>query len=236
MNYKFVSMRQAMTVLDDIFRKYQTRHRADYDELAKLTAELDGIRLDRMLSHDGKVAKSGRLQNRINELRADLAQIEHDSRAEFEAVQRDVKNSYPRFSARPEDIDGNAMQLINSGILSVDELAALGERFRVSNSTMARIVGKAMTDKADREANSVFLSEDRRTFLVSRGEELQNLPNPVEQLVDHYRNIAEASLRSESDGDFGTHIYDTLYAEHLADCTAAAEEFDTTYTESLKNE
>ena len=53
--------------------------------------------------------------------------------------------------AAPEDIDPNGMTLLQSGILRVDELEALAERY-AENYTMLRILGqhaKAAADKAE---------------------------------------------------------------------------------------
>ena len=53
--------------------------------------------------------------------------------------------------AVPEDLDANAMTLLQSGILRIDELEILAERFS-GNYTMLRIIGqhaKAAADKAE---------------------------------------------------------------------------------------
>ncbi len=54
-------------------------------------------------------------------------------------------------TAAPEDIDANGLTLLQSGILRVDELEALAERY-ADNYTMLRILGqyaKAAADKAE---------------------------------------------------------------------------------------
>lgn len=56
--------------------------------------------------------------------------------------------------AVPEDLDANAMTLLQSGILRVDELEALAERY-ADNYTMSRIIGQyaktAYTDEKEPE-------------------------------------------------------------------------------------
>lgn len=66
--------------------------------------------------------------------------------------------------AAPEDLDANAMTLLQSGILRVDELEALAERY-AENYTMLRVLGQHAKAAADKAENA----EDRaRLVNISR--------------------------------------------------------------------
>lgn len=66
--------------------------------------------------------------------------------------------------ADPSDIDSNGLTLLQSGILRVDELEALSERY-ADNCTMSRIVGQHCKAAADKEQDP---EKRRRLTAIAR--------------------------------------------------------------------
>lgn len=129
---------------------------------------------------DAKTETDKRFRGEADLLREERATALHRAEAAFRILEGNV---WPAFDtvrdeltqklraevradgiAVPEDLDANAMTLLQSGILRVDELEALAERY-ADNYTMSRIIGQHAKTAAAEERD---FEKRQRLTAISR--------------------------------------------------------------------
>lgn len=148
---------------------------------------------------DAKTETDKRFKGEADLLREERATALHRAEAAFRILEANV---WPAFDtvrdeltqklraevradgiAVPEDLDANAMTLLQSGILRVDELEALAERY-ADNYTMSRIIGQyaktAYTDEKKPETR-------QRLAAISRSAD-----NDLDAVLEAWNGLLDA--------------------------------------------
>ena len=102
---------------------------------------------------------------------------------EMEEIGKDLKSAFAKVNqARPEDIDRAGLELLNSGILTVDDLGALLDRYE-DNPTMRRLIAqhveKLLKDTKD--------TQTRRELIAVRQKAVAN------DIMDAWKNLEDTA-------------------------------------------
>lgn len=143
--------------LDAAFRTARSEYAAVYDELTKAkenasTAGLDAVK---------KQIATLQLQEAEKKMRQETGRIwtEFDAKAADlrRALEKEVQTSN---LADPSAIDSNAVELMKTGVLTVDDYFSFADRYG-ENSTMLKLIGhyaKEAADSADDRKDKVALT------------------------------------------------------------------------------
>ena len=102
---------------------------------------------------------------------------------EMEEIGKALKSAFAKVNqARPEDIDRAGLELLNSGILTVDDLGALLDRYE-DNPTMRRLIAqhveKLLKDTKDTQTRSQYAKSRWPTTLWTHGRTWRTRPGFV---------------------------------------------------------
>lgn len=143
--------------LDAAFRAARDEYTAVYNELAKAKENASAAGLDAVKK---KIATL-QLQEAENKMRTETARIwaAFDAKAAElrSALEKEVQTSN---LADPSAIDGNAVELMKTGVLTVDDYFGFADRYD-GNPTMLKLIGhyaKEAADSADDRKDRVALT------------------------------------------------------------------------------
>lgn len=123
----------------------------------------------------------------MNKARAAFDLIDNSVWADFEREMEEIgkalKSAFAKVNqARPEDIDRAGLELLNSGILTVDDLGALLDRYE-DNPTMRRLIAqhveKLLKDTKD--------TQTRRELIAVRQKAVAN------DIMDAWKNLEDTA-------------------------------------------
>lgn len=82
---------------------------------------------------------------------SDMLNVSEKLRKDFKALREEMyEGLYSKLHATPEQIDNNALALLNSGVLTAEELMKMGQDYRL-NPAMRRIIVKEMDKRAEND-------------------------------------------------------------------------------------
>ena len=143
--------------LDAAFRTARSEYAAVYDELAKAKENASAAGLDAVK----KQIATLQLQEAENKMRTETERIwsVFDAKAAElrSALEKEVQTSN---LADPSAIDSNAVELMKTGVLTVDDYFGFADRYD-GNPTMLKLIGhyaKEAADSADDRKNKVALT------------------------------------------------------------------------------
>ena len=143
--------------LDAAFRTARSEYAAVYDELAKVKENASAAGLDAVK----KQIATLQLQEAENKMRTETERIwsVFDAKAAElrSALEKEVQT---RNLADPSAIDSNAVELMKTGVLTVDDYFGFADRYD-GNPTMLKLIGhyaKEAADSADDRKNKVALT------------------------------------------------------------------------------
>ena len=143
--------------LDAAFRTARSEYAAVYDELTKAKENASAAGLDAVK----KQIATLQLQEAENSLRKETARIwtEFDAKAADlrRALEKEVQTST---LADPSAIDSSAVELMKTGVLTVDDYFGFADRYD-GNPTMLKLIGhyaKEAADSADDRKDKVALT------------------------------------------------------------------------------
>ncbi len=132
--------------------------------------------------------------DRMSQYKKQLAEVITKAKEGFASVKEDSCKVFDRyFRATPEQIDDKAMELLKSGVLTIEETKALAQEFP-DNITMQRIIGRVLEDMGKKENDS---------GAVYYGMTLQQVQAPHRNALDSLIMWSESALREDrilSDG------------------------------------
>lgn len=131
--------------LDEAFRAARDEYTAVYNELTKAKENASAAGLDAVK----KQIATLQLQEAENKMRTEAARIW----AEFDAKAADLRRALEKEVrasnlADPSAIDGNAVELMKTGVLSVDDYFGFADRYD-GNPTMLKLIGHYAKEAAD---------------------------------------------------------------------------------------
>ena len=143
--------------LDAAFRTARSEYAAVYEELTKAKENASAVGLDAVK----KQIATLRLQEAEKKMRQETERIwtEFDAKAEDlrRALEKEVQTSN---LADPSAIDSNAVELMKTGVLTVDDYFGFADRYD-GNPTMLKLIGhyaKEAADSADDRKDKVALT------------------------------------------------------------------------------
>jgi hypothetical protein len=130
-----------MDQIRDIYVAANREYVQKLDELDDLAEALQKLNTDATLTPLGKQKKRDFLQNAISDVKKDLKAINAKAKQDAKGIRDTVeRNFYGLYSARPEDVDEKALELLKSGILTDAEIQNMADKYRTNNA-MRRIIG-----------------------------------------------------------------------------------------------
>lgn len=131
--------------LDAAFRTARSEYAAVYDELTKAKENASAAGLDAVK----KQIATLQLQEAENKMRTEAARIW----AEFDAKAADLRRALEKEVqtsnlADPSAIDSNAVELMKTGVLTVDDYFGFADRYD-GNPTMLKLIGHYAKEAAD---------------------------------------------------------------------------------------
>ena len=206
---------QMERVYQDARQELRTLHEA---EEARAASE-KRVRSDSHLVEADRAAKLRELGSESFRLRDKLAAIEEKTHRQLDELARTVTT----VTVDPAQIDEKALMLIDSSVLTADELLQFGDRYE-SNPTMQRLIGQRLVSIGEDERGRF----DRRTgeALRMKGRELAILSQsaPGAEIVDNVLQMMQGGSRANAALADG--IHNNLHDGVLADALAAAAELD----------
>lgn len=207
---------QTIDKLDALYQSIRTELTECFEAIAAADTERETVDNDVTLSAIGRAQKYERIDTAKRAAAQRAERIADEAREQFAQIRADaVKAAGGRFTVRPQDIDRDAVTLLQSGILTDAELLNLADSY-ADNATMRRLIGKALTERA--EARNIY--DDMRTALAAKGDELTDTRTPLDKILDEYGTIFEAGTRPDATRANG--IDRILYANALTEARTAA--------------
>lgn len=197
------------------------------EQLATIHAALDAaqeteqrVRSDVHMTERDRADKMRELRGEVWRLRDKAQAIEQKAHTQIEELTRAAAANTPKAA----DVDEKAIFLIDSGVLTAQELLAMGDQY-AGNSVMLRLIGGRLVDLSEDSPKARF---DRKTAaaLRDKGRELQILGQTA-PAADIAANLAEglkAGCRAER--ALADAAHNAVYESALADARAAAAELD----------
>ena len=133
--------------LDHAFKEARTKYTEAYEALRAAEKRVEDAKHETDFYYKGDAdlwreecaAKLKRAQNVFAHAGVETWE---DFVREMEEIGKDLKSAFAKVNqARPEDIDRAGLELLNSGILTVDDLGALLDRYE-DNPTMRRLIAQ----------------------------------------------------------------------------------------------
>lgn len=128
--------------LDYAFKEARTRYTEAYNLMLSKKRDMEDIRRNPSLADTfGMKAEYDYKQAKADFEKAETA-VWEDFEREMEEIGKALKSAFAKVNlARPEDIDRDGLELLNSGILTIDELEPFLARYE-GNPTMERFVAR----------------------------------------------------------------------------------------------
>nr|DAT18367.1 MAG TPA: hypothetical protein [Caudoviricetes sp.] len=160
--------------LDAAFRTARSEYAAVYDELTKAKENASAAGLDAVK----KQIATLQLQEAEKKMRQETGRIwsVFDAKAAElrSALEKEVQTSN---LADPSAIDSNAVELMKTGVLTVDDYFGFADRYD-GNPTMLKLIGhyaKEAADSADDRKDKVALTGSRAGLRQRHGKDLESV-------------------------------------------------------------
>ena len=170
--------------LDYAFKEARTRYTEAYNLMLSKKRDMEDVQRNPSLADTfGMKAEYDYNQAKAAFKKAETAAWE-DFEREMEEIGKALKSAFAKVNqARPEDIDRAGLELLNSGILTVDDLGPLLDRQRCHNPTMRRLiiqhVEKLLKDTRD--------TQTRRELIAVRQKAVAN------DIMDAWKNLEDTA-------------------------------------------
>ena len=169
--------------LDYAFKEARTRYTEAYNLMLSKKRDMEDIQRNPSLAD----TFSAKAEYDYNQAKADFKKAEtavwEDFEREMEEIGKALKSAFAKVNlARPEDIDRAGLELLNSGILTIDDLGSLLDRYE-GNPTMQRLIAqhveKLLKDTKDTQA--------RRELIAVRQKAVAN------DIMEVWKDLEEAA-------------------------------------------
>lgn len=190
------------------------------DERAAIAVAMDAANNDKEITQAARRNRQIELRNQYKTKTDEMLAVSADMRRNLSEVRADMERRfYSHYHATAEALDTRAQALIQSGVLSIDELIDMGGRFK-KNETMRRIVGAELEKRLANDRMMNTAQADRvKQFTVWCAQPVQQEHLQTFDVMTDYFNKAVGGPR-KSGGDYS----DTAdkFAQIVAEQTQAA--------------
>lgn len=198
------------------------------EQLATIHAALDAaqeteqrVRADIHMTETDRADKLRELQGEVWRLRDKAQAIEQKAQEQLERLADEVTAAR---APQPQDVDRNALELIDSGVLTAQELLAIGEQYN-GNTAMQRLIGARLVSISEDSKNSRF---DRKTAeqlrLAGRELSIRSQSTAEKEITENLLAGLKAGCRA--DRALADAAHHAVYDSALADAKARAAALD----------
>ncbi len=161
------SIKEYLREIESIYKSSAQAVADDYEALVKLRGERAAVLGSKELTRQGIEKKVNEINEKIKVIEADMYALRKDANARAMVIRQNVdKTFYNYFHANAGDVDMQMMTLINSGVLSDNELMHMAEN---ANTTMKRLIGRALENSKE----GLYVAEGRKMQEVSNNAHLR---------------------------------------------------------------
>lgn len=209
--------------LDGIFSEYRHEYGDLYSKIDAINEKLSALQAKRsQYSPSGYKQRVQALEDEKRGIGEQIRQIPQDYAKSAAAIRLECERAFHRkYGMSPERLDANAVTLINSGVMSDDDLLRMLDDYQ-GNATMQRLIGAK-------------LSESQNEMISSRGKAAVEATThtPHLDILDSLSYLQAMALRADENNgenitlETGRLISDgvakELYPQRFAELSAAAE-------------
>ena len=214
LNSKYTNARQQYVDLFDA-----------YEEIEKEQEELH--RKQKEYTKQGFDKRMLALDKKLEETRHKLEAIPEEFRRNAESIREEVKNTFSKkYGVNAASVDANAVTLLNSGVLTDDEIIDLANQYS-NNPTMMKIIAGTLKKSDNIRTQSlgdVILGKSRNAPHLEIYDSFAYICKNGLRVTERDRGISclPGEGRSMSDG-----IHDSIYPETLESTMKKAAEITT---------
>ncbi len=225
--------------IEEIYRMAREEWQAKYADYVAYKAQEAALPSDRTLTPEGRKERKRELQAQIKAIDTELEQIRSNAVAKMQESRTSCATRFhDYFHITPEALDHDGLALLNSGILSVDDIFELETRYK-DNATMLALLGK----EAEKKAKSASVSRDDSILLGTLAARCKNnSPDAYLFPIDNLINWADRGLGGKPgnytfDRRTTAHAFDKLFPEKVKAAEAAVPSVGAKFDcENLKTE
>lgn len=192
-------------------------------DLDALNQKLDAVNRDRDLTFSAKMQRQTELRGQIYKAETALGAVQAEARQKFGEIRKEAREAFPEYRIDKGALDRDALELIDSGVMSASELVEFvnRENFANTNFTMSRLVAGRLQKLAD-EMSERPHDETERQRIQALAYQLGDVQSPIEKALGKYSTVAEMALRGDAllaDG-IAASMMPGISAQLDADCHA----------------
>ncbi len=142
-----MTIKEHMKRVEKIYKDAAPEYIKVMKQAQTIQQQIDGVRKSGEYTQEGRQKRLDHLKGELSKYQQQMTDISGNAKQKALEIRREVDGKfYRRFHAAPDMLDANAVTLLQSGILTDNELVSLSDSFR-DNATMRRIVGKYMSER-----------------------------------------------------------------------------------------
>lgn len=181
--------------LNEAYKTYENA-RSEYLKNAKQREDLEQKYTDErkkgFLNAEGLKRLEENYKKEKEQLENEWQKINDNYNEEVNAIRKRIDNVFKDlYISSPEQLDNNTMQILNSGILTEQEIKEYANKFS-NNPTMRRIIGKYILDNIENIGTRESETEMRKLAIVLSNKEPKHL-----EAIDSIINLSNMALRKD---------------------------------------
>lgn len=221
-------MKKMVSIIADIDGSYRANRAAFiayWEDLSRLQTQLEELKARKDdYSESGYKSRVNDLESQIQELRNRINGIPRVFESHVNEIRTMAEKELSgKYIAKPDDVNLQAVTLLNSGVLTDDELREMGEQF-ANNRAMLRLVAAEMIRKGGKDGNLQLSADGHRYDRKSKSA-------PHIELIDKFSSTVRKGLstglgeytpemaRGLAD-HFDRNGYSSAYSEAMSDAAA----------------
>ena len=154
------SVKDFMRRAEAVYKAASVEVVKDYEKVLELQKAQADVNRSMLLTPQGKDEKRRELAGQIKDLEKHMAELRADANKRAGEIRDDMEKTFFAFyHVAAADVDMQMVTLINSGVVSDKELAAMA---KTANPTMRRLIAKKLSESEDAET-----ARQGRSMLIS---------------------------------------------------------------------
>lgn len=209
--------------LDSIFNEYRHQYDELYSKIDTINEKLSALEGKRsQYSPSGYKQRVQALEDEKRGIGEQIRQIPQDYAKSAAAIRLECEKAFhKKYGMSPERLDANAVTLINSGVMSDDDLMRMLDDYQ-GNATMQRLIGAKMSESQNETISAKGTAVVEATTHTPHLDILDSLTYLQSMSLrtdeNNGENITLETGRVLSDG-----VATELYPQRFAELSAAAE-------------
>lgn len=206
-----------------VYKEMREKHGRLAADLDALNQKLDEVSKSRDLTFTAKLQRQTELRGQVYKAQTALDAVQVEARQKFGGIRKAAREAFPAYRIDKGAIDRDALELIDSGVMSASELVEFVNRedYANKNYTMSRLVAGRLQKLAD-EMSERPHDESERQRIQALAFQLGDVQSPIEKALGKFGTVAEMALRGDAllaDG-IAESMMPEISAQLDADCHA----------------